>query len=156
MGLLSGINKTKPITEVVLQEMVCGILKLKDCYIEDKILYIQSNRSVIFNDKEIKSLLCKDGILSGHIKEIRINCPVFIHILHNYQFDPNIHIKIDKSICISAHGNGRYKIENINIACKAFWGDSIVDILSGKIACKSIHIPRGCIVDKTKITYVKC
>lgn len=70
MGLLSGINKTKPITEVVLQEKVCGILKLKDCYIEDKILYIQSNRSVIFNDKEIKSLLCKDGILSGHIKEI--------------------------------------------------------------------------------------
>lgn len=74
--------------------------------------------------------------------------------MHNYQFDPNIHIKIDKSICISAHGNGRYKIENINIACKAFWGDSIVDILSGKIACKSIHIPRSCSVEKTEIKYV--
>lgn len=156
MGLLSGINKTKPITEAVLQEKVCDILQLKDCYVEDKILYIQSNRSLVLNVDAIRSLLCKNGILSGHIKEIHINCPVFIHILHNYQFDPNIHIKMDKSLCLSAYGNGRYKIKNINITCKAFWGDSIVDILSSKIACKSIHIPRGCIVDKTEIIYVKC
>lgn len=156
MGLLSEINKTKPITEAVLQEKVCDILQLKDCYVEDKILYIQSNRSVIFNDNEIKSLLCKNGILSGHIKEIRINCPVFIHILHNYQFDPNIHIKMDKSLCLSAHGNGRYKIENINITCKVFWGDSIVDILSCKIACESIHIPCRCMVKNTKIIHVEC
>ena len=154
MGLLSKSGKVS--TNSALQEEICNILKLKDCYIEGNVLYIQSNRSVIFNDKEIKSLLCENGILLGHIEEIRINCPVFIHILHNYQFDPNIHIKMDKSLCLSAHGNGRYRIENINITCKAFWGDSIVDILSSKITCKSIHIPRGCIVDKTKIIYVKC
>jgi len=152
MGLLSKSSKIS--TNSALQDEIRNILKFEGCYIDGEILYIQSNRPVVVNARMIRSIFCENGVLSGRIKEIHINTQVYMHIVQDHRFDPNIHIKVDESVCISGYGDGRNKIENINMACKSFWGDGVVDILSSKIECVCAHIPRGCIVDKTEIKYV--
>ena len=137
-----------------LQEEICNILKLKDCYIEGNVLYIRSDKTVTFGGYEMGVLLREDGILNGLIKRIHVDSPVILRVNSDFNFDKNVQFKSDYSVIMDNSTSCHKVIRNINMICTTIFCGNLINILSGKIECGATCFSNDCGFDNVEIKHI--